>query len=115
MFLKRFPTIEIILSTNNNSCFITFVETSAEIDTDLSGKIVLVSEASSDIGAAIAEKLALCNAKVAMFATNSENLENLKKKLQQAGASHVLAMKVDVTSSFEVRFFNFFQLSCFTI
>ncbi|XP_039289443.1 linear gramicidin synthase subunit D-like isoform X5 [Nilaparvata lugens] len=78
-------------------------EASAEIDTDLSGKIVLVSEASSDIGAAIAEKLALCNAKVAMFATNSEKLENLKKKLQQAGASHVLAMKVDVTSSFEVK------------
>ncbi|XP_039292561.1 uncharacterized oxidoreductase SSP1627-like [Nilaparvata lugens] len=37
-----------------------------------------------------------------MFAANLEQLENLNKKLEQAGASHVLAMKVDVTSSSEV-------------
>ncbi|XP_039290214.1 linear gramicidin synthase subunit D-like [Nilaparvata lugens] len=76
---------------------------SAEIDTDLSGKIVLVSEASSDIGAAIAEKLALCNAKVAMFDTNLDKLNNLKEKFEQAGATQVFAMKVDVTSIIEVK------------
>ncbi|RZF48402.1 hypothetical protein LSTR_LSTR007569 [Laodelphax striatellus] len=73
------------------------------IEKEISGKVVLVTGASSGIGAAIAEKLVLCNARVAMFARNIERLQDLKRKLEQAGAGQVLAIKVDVTSATEVK------------
>ena len=63
----------------------------------LSGKIVLVTGASSGIGRATALAFAREGARVAVCARREDRLEDLKGELSQAGAAAVHAFALDVT------------------
>jgi hypothetical protein len=63
----------------------------------LSGKIVLVTGASSGIGRATALAFAREGAKVAVCARREDRLESLKGELSQAGAAAIRIFALDVT------------------
>jgi NADP-dependent 3-hydroxy acid dehydrogenase YdfG len=67
----------------------------------LSGKVAIVTGASSGIGEAIARGLATEGAKVALAARRIENLEKLQKQIEDEGGIAV-CIKTDVTVRDEV-------------
>ncbi|XP_049804567.1 uncharacterized protein LOC126248021 isoform X1 [Schistocerca nitens] len=67
----------------------------------LSGHVALVTGASSGIGAAIAESLALAGAKVAMAARRVERLKQLQLEIEEQGAM-AIAVQMDVCNEDEV-------------
>lgn len=64
----------------------------------LSGKIVLVTGASSGIGRATALAFAREGAKIAVCARREERLESLKGELSQAGSAAIHTFALDVTN-----------------
>lgn len=68
----------------------------------LSGKVAIVTGASSGIGEAIAKGLASEGAKVALAARRIERLEDLKKQIEGEGGIAV-CIKTDVTNREEVK------------
>ncbi|KAI0155327.1 enterobactin synthetase component F [Xylariaceae sp. FL1272] len=68
----------------------------------LSGKVAVVTGASSGIGAAVASALAREGAHIAIAARRTEALEGLKKKISGSG-SKVLVQSTDVTDSSQVK------------
>lgn len=69
---------------------------------DLSGKIAVVSGASSGLGQQMALAFARQGAALAILARRVERLEEFKPKLIEAGAKEVLAIKCDVTSTADI-------------
>ncbi len=63
--------------------------------TKLSGKIALVTGASSGIGAATAVRLAEAGAKVGIAARRTEKLEDLKQQIEAKGGQ-ALVLQMDV-------------------
>jgi NADP-dependent 3-hydroxy acid dehydrogenase YdfG len=68
----------------------------------LSGRVAVVTGASSGIGEATAKRLAASGAKVAVLARRAERLEKLVNDIEQAGGT-ALAIAVDVTDAEAVR------------
>ena len=68
----------------------------------LSGKVAIVTGASSGIGAAAAIHLAKAGASVAMAARRVEKLEEQKKVIEAAGGV-AIAIKCDVTDKSQVK------------
>ena len=66
---------------------------------DLSGKVAVVSGASSGLGQQMALALARQGASLAILARRMERLEEFKPKLIEAGAGKVEAYQCDVTST----------------
>ncbi|ADI12717.1 short-chain dehydrogenase/reductase SDR [Streptomyces bingchenggensis BCW-1] len=64
--------------------------------TPLAGRVVVVSGASSGMGAATAERLAALGAKVAVLARRKDKLDDVVKNIETAGGT-ALALPVDVT------------------
>ena len=64
---------------------------------DLSGQVAVVSGASSGLGQQMALAFARQGANLVILARRIERLEEFKPKLEEAGASKVLAIKCDVT------------------
>src|ERR1700730_12243677 len=62
---------------------------------DLTGKVALVTGASSGLGARFAEVLAANGAKVALVARRADRLAALKQRIEEAGG-HAAAIEVDV-------------------
>jgi len=69
---------------------------------DLTGKVAIVTGASSGLGKQMATALAGAGANVAIFARRVEKLEETKKVLDALG-SDTLALKCDVTSNEEIK------------
>jgi NAD(P)-dependent dehydrogenase (short-subunit alcohol dehydrogenase family) len=63
---------------------------------DLSGKVALVTGASSGLGVRFAEVLAANGAKVALVARRAERLKDLQARIEQAGGQ-AIAIAADVT------------------
>lgn len=72
--------------------------------TDLTGKVVLVTGASSGIGEATARELAAAGASVVIGARRMERLEKLKREIEAAGGT-AMARALDVTSREDVKAF----------
>lgn len=68
----------------------------------LKGRVAAVSGASSGLGQQMALALARQGASLVIMARRMERLEEFKPKLIEAGASKVLAIKVDVTNSDDI-------------
>ena len=68
----------------------------------LSGRVAVVTGASSGIGAATAKRLAASGARVAVLARRADRLETLVKEIEQAGGT-ALALPVDVTDAAALR------------
>ena len=66
------------------------------VDRPLDGKVVIVTGASSGIGAAISRILAGAGARVAMAARREEKLEEQKRKIEEDGGI-AICVKCDVT------------------
>ena len=64
---------------------------------DLSGKVAVVSGASSGLGQQMALAFARQGASLVILARRIERLDEFKPKLIKAGAKEVLALKCDVT------------------
>lgn len=69
---------------------------------NLTGRVAVVSGASSGLGQQMALALARQGANLAILARRAERLEEFKPKLKEAGAKKVLAIKCDVTSSEDI-------------
>lgn len=69
---------------------------------NLTGKIAVVSGASSGLGQQMALALARQGATLAILARRMERLEEFKPKLIEAGAKEVLPIKCDVTSTEDI-------------
>jgi NADP-dependent 3-hydroxy acid dehydrogenase YdfG len=69
---------------------------------NIAGKVIVITGASSGLGAASARHLADAGAKVVIAARRKKQLDNLAKELNQKGAE-VLAIETDVTSSDQVK------------
>ncbi len=69
---------------------------------DLTGKVAVVSGASSGLGQQMALALARQGASLVILARRVERLEDFKPKLLEAGAKKVLALKCDVTSTSDI-------------
>lgn len=65
----------------------------------LSGRVAVVSGASSGLGQQMALAFARQGADIAILARRVERLEDFKPKLEKAGAGKVIAYKCDVTDS----------------
>ncbi|CAE1277148.1 unnamed protein product [Acanthosepion pharaonis] len=72
-------------------------------NTSLHGKVVIVTGASSGIGAAIAEALIKAGANVALAARRIDKLKDLCKKLEEDGSGLAIAVKTDVTNKEDVK------------
>lgn len=72
------------------------------MSTPLTGRVAVVTGASSGIGAATAKRLAASGAKVAVLARRTDRLEHLVKEIEQAGGT-ALALPVDVTDAAALR------------
>lgn len=70
--------------------------------TPLTGRVAVVTGASSGIGTATAKRLAVSGAKVAVLARRADRLETLAKEIEQAGGT-ALALPVDVTDTAALR------------
>ncbi|QYN39519.1 SDR family oxidoreductase [Pseudonocardia sp. DSM 110487] len=68
----------------------------------LTGRVAVVTGASSGIGAATAKRLATSGAQVAVLARRADRLETLVKEIEQAGGT-ALALPVDVTDAAALR------------
>ena len=73
------------------------------MDRPLEGKVVIVTGASSGIGAAISRVLAKAGALVAMAARREERLESERKRIEDDGGV-AICVKCDVTDRAMVRF-----------
>ncbi|XP_013384081.1 uncharacterized protein LOC106154311 [Lingula anatina] len=78
------------------------MQTSARDDKPLSGKVAVVTGASSGIGAAISRQLAAAGAKVAMAARRENLLKEIQDEILKEGGE-ALAVKCDVTNRAEVK------------
>jgi NADP-dependent 3-hydroxy acid dehydrogenase YdfG len=72
------------------------------VSTPLTGRVAVVTGASSGIGEATAKRLAASGAKVAVLARRADRLEKLVNEIEQAGGT-ALALAVDVTDATAVR------------
>ena len=68
----------------------------------LSGRVAVVTGASSGIGLATAKRLAASGAQVAVLARRADRLETLVKEIEQTGGT-ALALPVDVTDAAALR------------
>ena len=69
---------------------------------NLKGRVAVVSGASSGLGQQMALAFAKQGADLAILARRIERLEELKPKLEEAGATNVLTIKCDVTSTDDI-------------
>ena len=69
---------------------------------DLTGKIAVVTGASSGLGKQMARALARQGASLVILARRYERLEEFKPELEKLGAKKVLPIKCDVTSSDDI-------------
>lgn len=69
---------------------------------DLSGRVAVVSGASSGLGQQMALALARQGASLVILARRIERLEEFKPKLEKAGADKVVVAKCDVTSTEDI-------------
>jgi NADP-dependent 3-hydroxy acid dehydrogenase YdfG len=72
------------------------------VSTPLTGRVAVVTGASSGIGEATAKRLAASGAKVAVLARRADRLEKLVDEIERAGGT-ALALAVDVTDAAAVR------------
>lgn len=72
------------------------------VSAPLTGRVAVVTGASSGIGAATAKRLAASGAKVAVLARRADRLEQLVKEIEHAGGT-ALALPVDVTDAQSLR------------
>ena len=68
------------------------------VTTDLSGRIALVTGASSGLGVRFARVLASCGAKVAVAARRIDRLESLAAEIRTAGGE-AIAVAMDATDA----------------
>lgn len=71
---------------------------------DLQNKVVLITGGSRGLGLVLAREFAAENAKIAICARDSEELENAKRDLETRGAN-VLTMPCDVTNKADIKQF----------
>jgi NADP-dependent 3-hydroxy acid dehydrogenase YdfG len=71
--------------------------------TDLRGKVAIVTGASSGIGEAVAEALAQCGARVALFARRENRLRELAQRLAGQGSDAPLIVPGDVSKPEDVQ------------
>lgn len=76
--------------------------TTSNQNTPVSGRVAVVTGASSGIGEATAKRLATSGAKVALLARRADRLDKLVDEIEQAGGT-ALALAVDVTDAQAVR------------
>lgn len=72
-------------------------------NTSLHGKVVVITGASSGIGAAIGEALVKAGANVALAARRLDKLQELCTRLKEDGPGLVIAVKTDVTDKEQVK------------
>lgn len=65
-------------------------------------KVVLITGASSGIGAGIARELGKAGAKLMLGARRTERLEELAKEIREAGNGQVAVSRLDVTNRADV-------------
>lgn len=63
----------------------------------LTGKVILITGASSGIGAGVSVHLASFGTRLALVARNKEALEEVKKNCLAAGAREVVTLSYDLT------------------
>ncbi|OBB70611.1 SDR family oxidoreductase [Mycobacterium sp. 852014-52144_SCH5372336] len=80
----------------------TAIQNPAETTAPLSGRVAVVTGASSGIGEATAKRLAASGAKVALLARRADRLEKLASEIAEAGGT-ALALAVDVTDAAKVQ------------
>ncbi|KAJ9589457.1 hypothetical protein L9F63_017318 [Diploptera punctata] len=92
-YLEMLPNVDLIPYPSS--------KLSQQVTRELQRKVVLVTGASSGIGAAIAEILALAGAKVAAAARRTDKLQDLKSKVEKQGGA-VYPVTMDVCSEKQV-------------
>ncbi|XP_014785962.1 uncharacterized protein LOC106880497 [Octopus bimaculoides] len=73
------------------------------VNTNIHGKVVIVTGTSSGIGCAIAEAFVKAGANVAMAAHREDKLQELCKKFSENAQGQVIAIKTDVTDKQQVK------------
>ncbi|XP_029644000.1 uncharacterized oxidoreductase SSP0419-like [Octopus sinensis] len=73
------------------------------VNTNIHGKVVIVTGASSGIGCAIAEAFVKAGANVAMAARREDKLQELCKKFSEGAQGQVIAVKTDVIDKQQVK------------